>query len=704
MAKEKKSKKKTSSSTPKQKATSVARNRSSYFSNKRLHCAVIFLLGFVLYGNTLSHSYTQDDAIVIYDNMFTTQGIAGIPGILKYDTFYGFFKEKGKDNLVSGGRYRPLSLVMFAVEYSIFGESPAIGHFMNILMYGLTGIILYLVLLQLLVPETNRIYAFSVALLTTLIFMAHPIHTEVVANIKGRDEILTLLCSLGAVYFSLRAFFEKNLRFNFLAGILFFLGLMSKENAITFLAVVPLAYYIFTKADRETVIEQMVPFIGATVLFLGIRTLILGFSFGDPPMELMNNPFVKIVGNEYVLCSPLEKFATIIFTLGKYIQLLIVPHPLTHDYYPRHIELMSFGDWQVILSLLLYIGLAIYAVKGLKRKDPLAFGIIVYLATLSIVSNIVFPVGTNMAERFAFMPSVGFSFCSAILLYRLGLRLKGLKQFGRFDQLNLVWGITAILLIAFSVKTVGRNAAWKDNFTLFMTDIETSKNSAKLRNAVGGELATQSVEVTDQAQKTKMLRDAIGHLEEALKIHPTYKGTYLQLGNCYHYLKQYEKGLTYYEKAIQLDPNFRDAIRNLAVTYTNMSQYVKAEERYRQLAALGVSPAELNPQLSFTFEEAGKYYGSKNQHAQAIAYFKKALKLATEKSEQAKFTYFIGLAYAQQKNVLEAEKQFQRALSFTEQEQNKAHIYRSLAILYKEAGEIEKQEQFLQLYQRAGGK
>jgi hypothetical protein len=77
-------------------------------------------------------------------------------------------------------------------------------------------------------------------------------------------------------------------------------------------------------------------------IFLVLRTSVLGFSLGEPSGELMNNPFLKLVGNQYVPLSADEKFATILFTLGKYLQLMVFPHPLTHDYYPRHIEIMRF--------------------------------------------------------------------------------------------------------------------------------------------------------------------------------------------------------------------------------------------------------------------------------------------------------------------------------------------------------------------------
>jgi hypothetical protein len=94
----------------------------AFIYNKAMICGLIMVVSFVLYGKTLSYGYTQDDAIVITDNMYTKDGISGIPGILGNDTFYGFFKKEGKQFLVEGGRYRPLTLVFFALGWNIFGE------------------------------------------------------------------------------------------------------------------------------------------------------------------------------------------------------------------------------------------------------------------------------------------------------------------------------------------------------------------------------------------------------------------------------------------------------------------------------------------------------------------------------------------------------------------------------------------------------
>lgn len=611
----------------------------AWFSRARLHAWAIFALGCLLYANTLGHDYAQDDAIVITDNMFTTEGISGIPGILQYDTFYGFFKEAGKANLVAGGRYRPLTLVMFAIEYQFFGQNPFIGHLVNTLLYGLTGFVLYWLLLQLFRPKDDPAKAYFIALAASLLFITHPIHTEAVANIKGRDEIVALLGSLAALYYSFRAYFEKKNLFHIVAGVIFFLALLSKENAITFVVVAPLTFYFFTKAKAGKIVAQTGPFVAAAVLFLVIRTSVIGPGLGDPPMELMNNPFLKWNGSQYVPFTASERLATVFFTLGKYLQLLVYPHPLTHDYYPRHIGILSFGDWRVLLSLLMYIGLGVFAILGLRRKNPVSYGIWFYLLTLSIVSNIIFPIGTNMAERLAFMPSVGFAIAIAALAYRLTFK----KKITRFKQLYPALGVLLIVAALFSIKTITRNPAWTSNFTLFTTDISTSPNSAKLRNAVGGELVTQSVNELNEQVKQSMLTEAAGHLQEAINIHPTYKNAYLLLGNCYNYLKQFDQSIANYRKALELDPGYEEAYNNLSITLQQAGRYYGEEQGDLARAIQYLEQAyQMNPDDYETVRLLGVAYGIGGDVQRAIEYFTKGVEL---EPNNAGAWYDLGSAY-----------------------------------------------------------
>ncbi|MDD4150951.1 MAG: hypothetical protein PHE33_13085, partial [Bacteroidales bacterium] len=185
------------------------------------------VFAFILYGNTIGNDYALDDAIVITGNQFTQKGIKGIPDIFKYDTFTGFWLSsypgqtasqiQEEKKLVAGGRYRPLSLSTFALEVEIFGKkikdangqivyrgNPTISHFINILLYFLTTCLLYIILLRLIPPKNDGKWYFSFAFIASILFLAHPIHTEAVANIKGRDEIMTLLGSLAALWFTIK--------------------------------------------------------------------------------------------------------------------------------------------------------------------------------------------------------------------------------------------------------------------------------------------------------------------------------------------------------------------------------------------------------------------------------------------------------------------------------------------------------------------
>lgn len=589
-------------------------------SIQRYYQWIVFAFAFLIYANTLTHDYTQDDAIVIYDNMFTQEGVSGIPGLLTYDTFYGFFKTEGKAKLVSGGRYRPLTPIMFAIEYQLFGASPGAGHFISVLLYSLLCMLIYKLLVLMLMPNMKDQKGFYLfVLFASLLFAAHPLHTEVVANIKGRDEIMSMMGAVLALYYSLKYIDSGRSIHAIWAALAFFLGLMAKETTITYLAVIPLAGYFFRSVSLSKVVLPMMGVAASTVLFLIIRFSVLGMDFGGTPMELMNNPYLKFDGNSYVPFSFSEKAATIIYTLGKYIQLLIFPHPLTHDYYPRHVEIMSFGNWKVILSVLAYLGILVVAFKGLKSKKLASFCILYFLITLSIVSNVVFPIGTNMSERFMFMPSLGFV---VLVTYLLSKYLKSQK---------ILIGVLGAVLLLYSVKTFTRNFVWKNDFTLFTTDVKTSSNSAKILNAAGGALVTESAKPGNASKKDAMLREAIPYLEKALTIHPNYKNAALLLGNASYYQGDYEKAIKAYERTLQISPEYPDAIKNLAIAYRDAGRQAgevgqdldKAKSYLKRSVQLMDNDAD-------AYRLLGIVHGMGGEHEEAIKYFTKVTEMQPE--------------------------------------------------------------------------
>jgi protein O-mannosyl-transferase len=639
------------------------------FHIKNEHIFLLFIgLGFVLYGNTIGHDYALDDAIVISENQFTKEGISGIKDLLWYDTFTGFFgKEK---QLVAGGRYRPFSLITFAIEYEFFGLNPYISHFINISLYILTVIFLFLVL-QKSISAKNKNTLTSISFISSILYLFHPIHTEVVANIKGRDEILAFLFSLISLYYTIKFLEINKYKYLIYSGISFFFGLLSKENTITFLAIIPLTIYFFRNERFKLYVKSTIPLLISTIIFLTIRRMVLGEQPSELPGELMNNPF--IVNGE--ILPFFERIPTILLTFGMYLKLLIFPHPLTYDYYPKQIPIISWLEWRAILPFLIYSSLLVFAIIKLRKKHIISFAVLFYLATFSIVSNIVFPIGTFMNERFMYISSFGFCLAIGYLLSILMQKSGVTRIVGLFVLLFILSGYT--------YKTIDRNKAWKNDFTLFVTDVETSSNSAKSNCSAGGKLIEHAMPLKDTLERKKYFEDAIKYLEKAISIHPTYADALLLLGNAhYEYNRNYEKTLDYYMQILKRNPYNEHVFKNIFVILNTYSDIDKKVEVLSYLIKYYPNNFDLNYQLGLLH---GRYKGELDD---AIPYLEKAIQLKPKSKDALKD---LGVAYGMKNEI---QKSLDVFLKTVEYFPNDDQIYYNIGISYSRLGQEQKAQEY----------
>jgi len=619
---------------------------------KLLPHILIVVFAFILYGNTLVNDYALDDLIVIKENVFTKQGVAGIPGIFKYDSFTGFFGVQ--KNLVAGGRYRPLSIATFAIEYEVLGGfNPFLSHLINILLYAATGILIMQLFKRLLKNKGSGIWLLTVPFITSLLFLSHPVHTEVVANIKGRDEIMALFFSLSALVLSLDFIEKKKWHLLMFAGISFFLGLLSKENAMMFLLVIPATIWFFLRSPLKPIATCTVALLVPAALFIMIRYQVLGYiNSPELPKELLNNPFL--------FATTGQKFGTILFTLGLYLKLLFLPHPLTHDYYPYHIPLISFSDYRSLIPLTLYLGLIVFMVVKYKSKSLYTYGIFFYLSTLFIVSNLLFSVGTFMNERFIFMPSVGFSLIVA------GFFVTGFpKIYPNNAHVSLLQKILIIIiLLLFTVKTISRNTVWKNDFTLFSTDVLISENSLKCTTSAGGKYLEKAQSDTQDQEKQQDFDKAIKYLEKAISIYPYNNNSLILYGNALVFGRQdYKKAVDQYIRVISFDPYDKNAMSNLIKVLAALNDKEESDYKIRTLLhvnALKPDAPEINSLL-------GKLYGQYKGKLDSAAYFlEKAVSLAPD--NPAVFID-LGIVYGLQKKYDSALNAFQQALKFSPNDQ-----------------------------------
>jgi protein O-mannosyl-transferase len=640
-------------------ASQIQIDLPSFFSNTRLVSILIFVFALILYLNTLPHGFVLDDFMVIKKNSFTQKGIAGFWEILSKDSFYGYFEgmgEEAKSLLVTGGRYRPFSLLCFAFIYQFFGENTFVFHLFTILIYALTCVLLYRTLLLVLKQKYEGYYLYLFCFIAALLFTAHPIHTEVVANIKGCDEILSLMGCIASTYCFFQAWDTGKKNWFYFGVIAFFLACMSKENAVTFIVIIPLALWFFRTKSTDHSIGYSKIFLGlfgGFLLFFIIRGFALNWTFANQaPFEIMNNPFIKLQGNKWVNFSSSEKLATVMTTLGNYIKLLFFPHPLTHDYYPRQIGIMNFKNLSSILSLLFYIGLLVYAVLGIAKKDVIRFGLLFFLVTLSIVSNLLVSVGTLMNERFVFMPSVGVCLIFAALIMLL-------SKYGAKAITSLA--LLGVILVFYSFKTIDRNRTWVSNEKLFIEDVKVSKNSGKAHDDAGGVLFNRANKETDVNIKNQLLKEAIGHFDFAISMNPKYTHAVMHRAASYHLMKDYTKSVELYRQALSYWPKDVKVKKALAISLREKGQNLGSAQNDIESARVF-----LNESLSYNNEDPKAHwlmavsYAKQSQFPQAVEWFQKAIALDPK---NATYYYDLGTSYFRMNDKVKGTENYDKAVA-----------------------------------------
>lgn len=493
--------------------------------NHLVPLTIIGILISLLYFRAVPYEYVLDDKIVITDNNYTKAGFSGIWDILSTESFQGYFGEQ--KNLVQGARYRPLSIVTFAIEHQFFGLNKEVSHIVNILFYILCCLLIYRLILYLYPTLKENKWYTSIAFICALLYALHPVHVEAVANIKGRDEIMAMIGSVSSLIFAIKYLYSgKKLHILGLA-LTFLFGIFSKETTITFLAIIPITlYFIAGKLDKRIWLPFMVTF-ACALFYIIVRYNVIGYVLNSEGnfTDLMNNPFYGMNGE--------ERSATIMYVLGQYLKLDFFPHPLTHDYYPYHVPIMHWSDPSVIISLLCYGILVGYSIYGLITKNKLAYGIIFYLTTLTIVSNVFVNVGTFMNERFLFMPSLGLMlFFTALVLKHVNLKF-GLHKKVLSIPLLIIAGL-------FFIKSWTRVPAWENTLSLNSTAIKVSKNSARLNCFMATAIFNHVKTLSDRNEKLSQLKEAEEYIEKSVEIHPNYFNGNLMKAGIAAELQKYE--------------------------------------------------------------------------------------------------------------------------------------------------------------------
>lgn len=499
----------------------------------------LLLLGLVglLYGRTLSYDYVLDDTIVYTSNDYVKEGISGWSDLLSKESFQGYFGEQ--KNLVLGGRYRPLSLMTYALEYELgFGGNKAVSHGLNLVFYFLGCFLLYLWCRRLF-REHDKAFWLQMSFWIALIFCAHPLHTEVVANVKGRDEILAGLFSVSCLWALLKYVDEQKVLWYVLSIVSVLLAYLSKENTLALALLAPFMLFVFRKKTLYQSLIVSLPMVLGALLFLFIRTAVIGYFLdsGQEITDVMNDPFLE-------MRSP-ERFATIFYTLLLYLKLLVWPDVLTHDYYPYHIPIVKWTNVYALMGATLYFLAGTFSAVFIWQRKKWAFWIAFYMGMILLVSNLLFPVGTFMNERFLYLPSIG----GIALIVWGSTRL--ITRFKKKNAVMIGMALGLIATVALTARSFVRVPAWESGLALNERAIKVSKNSARANTFYATALVNKARDTADKTEKINLLKQAIPHVEKAAEVVPNYGTGQKMKAGVYAELFRYDRDIDKLLKAFK---------------------------------------------------------------------------------------------------------------------------------------------------------
>ena len=655
---------------------------NQFLSNKNLQAVVLFFVAIGIYANTFNHEYVYDDIIVIQSNAVVQKGIAGIPDLLTKDSFFGY--NKGNSDL-TGGRYRPLSLITFAIEHELFGSNAPFEHIINVLLYALTCVLL-LFTLYLLFPSLSPLIIFG----GTLLFVVHPTHTEVVSNIKSRDEILCLLFILSTFFFWMKLLKEKKVLYLIFALFAFALALLSKEQAILLLVWLPLAWWLNKETSVKRILISLFPFIIVAVFYLFIRSSFVGTVGDRISTDVMNNP--------YHLATTTEKFATIIWVFFLYLIKSLYPYSLSYDYTFNAIPYSNFSQPQVWFSLLLFSAMSVWIVISIFKKQYHALLLLIWLLPIILVSNLFFNVGAPFADRFLFLPSIG------ICLMMVGTLFMFYKIQKDETKRKLTIFIVVLIVTGFySFETFERNFDWKSNKSIFAADEPKVPNSVKATLNYGSILMTEADTSKDETIKKEKLDSAFHLFKRGIAVYAT-ADLYNHLGAYYNLINDTDSSEYYYQKSIgvkdfamaktnligvlqkkgaklhtdkkedsalivfrkqlELDSTYADAYNNIGTIYFALQKFDSAEFYFNKTLALQPTHQLAASNLANTYLNEGNHFFQLNNYDSALEYYIKAIKF---KPDYVEAYANAGVIEMQKKNYTEAKKYFETALQYNPQ-------------------------------------
>jgi len=593
------------------------------FKKNQYYIFPYFILPFVttiIFFNTLDNGLVYDDSVTIVNNNFI-KNWKNISSLFSFRYF-----------ILSGEiSYRPVVTLTYFIDYFFYGSNPTGLHLSNLLLQ-MANTVLFYVFLRNITKES--IFAFISALLFTI----HPVITETVNVISYREDLLAAFFSLIAFILFLkcdREFISRRTFLMYYVCSLFSLlfALFSKEMAVT-LPLLMVLFRFFSPIDDTPWKEFIKRAKGIYIGYFLVTCFYLIIQFG-----VFKDVSITLEEKQLNLFVMFKVLAT-------YIKLFFLPFGLNADYL---VPPINHGISSFIVSVFVVGTFVIILLRFGRNNALFCFFSLWLFITLLPVSNIV-PIGNVMAERYLYIPIMGFLGCAGIMVKDYIFK----KFYARI--------CFALVLFAFGILSIYRNGIWYDEFSLWYYTLQREPNSVRAYHNLGVVYSAKGLygRAEEEYKKT-------------LEINPGDAEAHYNLGNVYEKKGRIDEAIKEYKEAIQYNPYYAEAYNNLGMLLKKKDNFDAAVRMYKK--AISCNPFNIH-----FYNNLGLIYSKNGYNNEAVAAFKKSLDIDPD---VASTHNYLGNVYKETGNPEEALSEYNKALSLNSKN---ASVHNNLGIVYTNKG------------------
>ena len=612
--------------------------------------ALIIILGFAVYANSIKGEFIWDDEFLVQDNVY----------IRNWSHISKLFTE----NIGAGAGeifhfYRPLQMITYMIDYSIGGLNAKIYHFTNILLHISAALAIFWLM--------NILYKDNfLSLFTGILFVVHPIHTEAVSYVSGRADSLAALFTLLCFIFYIKYLNSESKSATILTVSSYVLAILSRENSLILPVLILLYHYAFKEKIR---IKRFLPILSITFIYILLRFTAINV----------------LLPHTSSISKLLQRIPGFFVAITNYIKLLFLPFHLHMEYGKN---LFGLNNARAISGILIFFFLLFYAFKKRKGDNLIFFSVLWFFIALLPQSNI-YPINAYMAEHWLYLPSIGFFLILArafSFLYKRGSRIVAALSI-------------AGLLAFYSYLTIRQNEYWQEPISFYEMTLKYAPHSTKVYTNLGTaysdigkkkeaiELYKKALEINPESAKIYnslgtvysnigKKYEAVEAYKKAIEIDPRDAKACNNLGNVYNEIGKKEEAIPLYEKAIEIDPVYIKAYSNLGGLYLGTGKKEKAILLFKKVI-------EIDPGNAGSYNNLGIAYIDIGKNEEAIPMFKKAIEADPC---YANAYNNLGKVYGDTGKKDEAIQMFKKAIEI---DPGYAHAYNNLGNAYNDMGRTE---------------